>query len=218
MPLSIWACNYFLQYRESVCDKPLLEPMDALGVAATSFQLVQILLQLRTCLKHQPRKLMSWDEELSCLDRTITSVWENPKLHTKLVKTILERVVAKAKALKNLLEQLSPVHQKKKFDIQKNIQKITNTLTAKSNESRILKYFADLERDKITLMLAISTINSPDLDKPEDNSKSSRKSRKERKDMEPNESEHLFAEHNPLNEILHQVRSLSTPCPFVHCF
>ncbi|VUC27754.1 unnamed protein product, partial [Clonostachys rosea] len=176
---------------ESWCGKRLSEPMDmdALGVAATSFHLLQILLQLRTCLKHQPRKFMSWNEELFCLQRTITSVRESPKLHTQPVKTILESVVTKAEALKILLEQLSPAHEKKKF----NIQKITNLLNAKSNESQILKYFADLERDKTTLVLAISIINSSDLDSSENISISSTESQKEDKPMSSSNLEELLA-------------------------
>ncbi|CAG9997299.1 unnamed protein product [Clonostachys byssicola] len=183
--------------------------MDAFGVASTSFQLLQILFELRTCLKHQPLKFNSWDEELSCLDRTITSVRENPKLHTILVKTILERVVAKAKALKNLLERLSPVHQKKKFDI----QKITNILTAKSNESQILKHFADLERYKTTLMLAISTINSSNLENPEKTSMWNTKPRKDRRTLALSRPKDPLADHPNWKKILWELIHTSAEQP-----
>ncbi|RSL53483.1 hypothetical protein CEP54_010366 [Fusarium duplospermum] len=136
------------------------DSMEVVGaVAATSqlltgaLRIVEAIIQLREYLKHAPSQLQRWQAELSVLECAINFIRDDPKLQTPNMARVLETITSKIEDLTHLCPRSVPNKKSARY--------LIGIFSARATQSRILQNFADLDRDKVTLILTIQTICGP---------------------------------------------------------
>jgi hypothetical protein len=137
----------------------MITGIDVFGVAAaatqlfgTTFNLVAGISELRDRMKDAPTRIQNFRDELDSLSNTIVRIGNNPRLQTPHIEVIITAIGLKVDTLNSLLSKLSmgpnlpPV------------KKLVRVLKLKQTEARILQNFADLERDKTSLILTVNEL------------------------------------------------------------
>jgi hypothetical protein len=137
----------------------MITGIDVLGAAAaatqlfeTTFNLVAGISELRDRMKDAPTRIQNFRDELDSLTNTIVRIGNNPKLQTPHLKVIITAIGLKVDTLNSLLSKLSTGPNLPP------VKKLVRVLKLKQTEARILQNFADLERDKTSLILTVNEL------------------------------------------------------------
>ncbi|KAN0115281.1 hypothetical protein V8E51_004825 [Hyaloscypha variabilis] len=137
----------------------MITGIDVFGAAAaatqlfeTTFNLVAGIAELRDRMKDAPAQIQSFRDELDSLTDTIVRIGNNPRLQTPHLELIITAVGLKVDTLNSLLSKLSTGSNLP------SVKRLVRVLKLKQTEARILQNFADLERDKTSLILTVNEL------------------------------------------------------------
>jgi hypothetical protein len=137
----------------------MITGVEILGAAAataqlleTTFKVVVGIAELRDRMKEAPSRIRGLKDELVTLNNTIIRIRDNPRLQEPHVEVIIMTIGLKVNTLNGLLSKSST---------EPNIpslKKIVKALKVRQTEARIIQNFADLERDKTSLILTVNEL------------------------------------------------------------